>query len=48
MDPHERTPLELAWLQVIDGEARLMAQAIWIGELLTSRKDTNQAVTVFY
>lgn len=48
MNPHERTPLELAWLHVIDGEAQVTAQAIRIGELLSSGKDANEAVAVFY
>jgi hypothetical protein len=47
MNPHERTPLERAWLHVIEGEAQVTAQVIRIGELLALRKDTTEADAVF-
>lgn len=48
MDPHDRTPLEQAWLHVIEGEVQVMAQVIRLGELISLRKDTTEAVAVFY
>jgi hypothetical protein len=47
MNPHERTPLEQAWLHVIEGEVQVLAQIIRIGELISMRKDTTEADAVF-
>jgi hypothetical protein len=46
MEP-EKTLLEVAWRQIIDGEMQVLTQAIRIGELISLRKDTTEAVTVF-
>jgi hypothetical protein len=47
MNAHERTPLEQALRQLIEGDVQMLAQAIWIGELISLRKDTTEAVAVF-
>jgi hypothetical protein len=46
MDPHERTPLERAWLHVIEGKAQVMLQAARIGELVILGHDTTKAEAV--
>jgi hypothetical protein len=47
MDPHEKTPLEQAWLHIIDGEAQVMLQAARIGELVALHQDTTEARAVY-
>lgn len=42
----DKTPLEQAWLYVIDAEVQVTAQAIRLGELVSLRKDTTEAVAV--
>jgi DNA mismatch repair protein MutH len=43
----DKTPLERAWLHVIEGEGQVDAQVARIGELLSLRKDTTEADAVF-
>ncbi|WP_029002003.1 hypothetical protein [Azohydromonas australica] len=46
MHPLERTPLEQAWLRLIDGEVQVTAQAIQLGESISLRKDTTEVEAV--
>jgi len=42
----DKTPLEQAWLHVIDVEVQVTAQAIRLGELISLRKDTTEVEAV--
>ncbi|WP_156902157.1 hypothetical protein [Azohydromonas australica] len=46
MDPLARTPLEQAWLHLIDAEVQVTAQAIRLGELISLHKDTTEVEAV--